>query len=668
VSRTKTAVALAHSSHHDRRRRLESPLGPIENLEERRLLSSINTEFTKIDFPGTTETAPTGINNSGQIVGLSLTYPPDFSSFSSQGFLLSGDTYTSIEFPAGSSPDPINTPVESGNTGASGISNSGQIVGSYKRFQLVTDPQSPDYPQQDYFHDSFLLSDGGYTTIADPKSVLQGLGDQTDSHGINNSGSIVGDYYDSSTNHGFLLSGGTYTTIDFPGSVAGSANGINDSGQIVGDYAVDTGGSVRPEHGYLLSGGKFTTIDVPGAVGLTAAQGINSPGQIVGYYSDSSGSSHGFLLSGGKYTTIDFPNGTNTQADAINDSGQIVGTYDSPDGTYHGFLMSPVTTPKTPTITWADPARIVYGMALGSTQLDAIANVPGTSANVPGSFTYSPSPGAVLHAGSKETLSVTFTPDDAIDYTTATATVTMDVARATPTIIWPNPATIDYGAALSTTQLDATASYSVGGASLSVPGTFTYSSPVGTVLKVGSGQILSVTFVPTDMTDYASTTAKATLEVQPATPTPLVTVSGVQVETVHLAKRKTASEIVARFSGAVNGGEAGNLGNYQLATVPKGKKKAHGKRIRLSSAVYNPATHTVTLGLTSKLAFNPPTELQISAAGILDTSGRALDGNGDGQPGGDYIALLTKGGARPQFLRGAATFIRRPPPRFLTRP
>jgi len=56
----------------------------------------------------------------------------------------------------------------------------------------------------------------------------------------------------------------------------------------------------------------------------------------------------------------------------------------------------------TPTITWAAPASIGYGTALGATQLNATANVAGT-------FSYTPSLGAVLPAGT-QTISVTFTP------------------------------------------------------------------------------------------------------------------------------------------------------------------------------------------------------------------------------------------------------------------
>jgi len=63
-----------------------------------------------------------------------------------------------------------------------------------------------------------------------------------------------------------------------------------------------------------------------------------------------------------------------------------------------------------------------------------------------------------------------------------------------------------YGTALSSTQLNATAS---------VPGTFVYSPVSGTVLGAGS-QTLSVTFTPTDTTDYNTATATVTLVVTAA--------------------------------------------------------------------------------------------------------------------------------------------------------
>ena len=109
-----------------------------------------------------------------------------------------------------------------------------------------------------------------------------------------------------------------------------------------------------------------------------------------------------------------------------------------------------------------------------------------------GTFTYTPSAGTVLTAGSGQTLSVSFTPTDTTDYTTATATATINVAKATPSIPWTNPADITYGTALSSAQLDATAS---------VAGTFTYTPAPGTVLDAGIRQTLSVSFsLPTPWT------------------------------------------------------------------------------------------------------------------------------------------------------------------------
>jgi hypothetical protein len=164
-----------------------------------------------------------------------------------------------------------------------------------------------------------------------------------------------------------------------------------------------------------------------------------------------------------------------------------------------------------PTITWANPFAITYGTALDPAQLDATAGVPGT-------FAYTPAAGTVLQAGTSQTLSVSFTPTDTADYSAASANVTIDVSRATPTMTWPHPAGIAYGTPLSSTQLDATASWAVGGTSQPVAGTFAYTPPAGTVLARGSNQTLSVAFTPADAVDYSPTTATTTINVGAVTP------------------------------------------------------------------------------------------------------------------------------------------------------
>ena len=168
-----------------------------------------------------------------------------------------------------------------------------------------------------------------------------------------------------------------------------------------------------------------------------------------------------------------------------------------------GGVVAPPPPPPltTPTITWATPAAIPYGTALSGTQLDATASAPGT-------FVYNPAVGTTPSAGT-QTLSVTFTPTDPTTYTTATASVKLVVNQAVPTVTWPTPADIIAGAALTSTQLDATAS---------VPGTFVYNPAAGTILAQGT-QSLFVSFTPTDAIDYTSVTTSVTLVVDPSVPT-----------------------------------------------------------------------------------------------------------------------------------------------------
>ena len=93
----------------------------------------------------------------------------------------------------------------------------------------------------------------------------------------------------------------------------------------------------------------------------------------------------------------------------------------------------------TPIITWPNPAAITYGTALSNAQLNATASVNGT-------FIYTPGAGTILPAGS-QTLSATFTPADAANYTTATATMKLTVTQAPLTVTADNKTKM-YGASL----------------------------------------------------------------------------------------------------------------------------------------------------------------------------------------------------------------------------
>jgi uncharacterized repeat protein (TIGR03803 family) len=157
-----------------------------------------------------------------------------------------------------------------------------------------------------------------------------------------------------------------------------------------------------------------------------------------------------------------------------------------------------------PTIVWGNPADVTFGAALGSAQLNATANVPGT-------FLYVPGPGTVLPFGPAQVITATFTPSDLDAYATAAATVRINIVRGTPIITWAAPLSIVYGASLGSAQLSATAN---------VPGTFTYKPGAGTVLPVGRGQLLSMTFSPADALGYSPATRSVIIDVVSAAPPP----------------------------------------------------------------------------------------------------------------------------------------------------
>jgi hypothetical protein len=149
---------------------------------------------------------------------------------------------------------------------------------------------------------------------------------------------------------------------------------------------------------------------------------------------------------------------------------------------------------------WTDPNPIVFGTALGDQQLNATSNTAGT-------FTYDPAPGNQLEAGPDQNLQVTFNPDSS-NFRSATHSVRIDVLKADPVITWGDPADISFGSALNATQLNAVAD---------VSGQFSYDPIAGTVLPIRDGQVLTVTFTPSDQDNYNVVAATVQINVVIAT-------------------------------------------------------------------------------------------------------------------------------------------------------
>ncbi len=121
------------------------------------------------------------------------------------------------------------------------------------------------------------------------------------------------------------------------------------------------------------------------------------------------------------------------------------------------------------------------------------------------------------------------------------------------------------------------------------------------------------------------------------------TVESVSVEKVKLSKRKTVQEIVVQFSEALDSATAQSISSYTVTTAPTNKKQK-SKPVPLSSASYSASAFTVTLLTRKTLVLNPPLELTVLAAGLLDAFGRELDGNDSGESGANFTAILSKSG------------------------
>ncbi|MBZ5598738.1 MAG: DUF3466 family protein [Acidobacteriia bacterium] len=111
----------------------------------------------------------------------------------------------------------------------------------------------------------------------------------------------------------------TFTTIDVPGAVFTIANGINSAGQIVGNYGQSTS---NDSHGFLLTNGTFAYFDYPAVPDFTVPLGINDGGLIVGYAGQ--GPVYSFTYDGTAFTPVKLGRQT-TFANGINNAGQVVG-------------------------------------------------------------------------------------------------------------------------------------------------------------------------------------------------------------------------------------------------------------------------------------------------------------------------------------------------------
>jgi PEP-CTERM motif len=210
--------------------------------------------FSALALPpmGNANAQPTGINDSGHIVG------GVFNEIDNQevAFYYNGMTY---QF--------INPVFAKGGAVATGINNNEQVVGYYINSSNK--------------NVGFLKDGNSYSDISDP------LGISTFALSIDEAGEILGYYSDGAIDHGFIDSGGVFTTIDDPSATHGTiAYGADHVGAVAGTYfgSVPHGFVVDDPHGFIEENGNYMTLDDPLGADGTEVTGITFGGDVVGYY------------------------------------------------------------------------------------------------------------------------------------------------------------------------------------------------------------------------------------------------------------------------------------------------------------------------------------------------------------------------------------------------
>jgi subtilisin-like proprotein convertase family protein len=445
-----------------------------------------------------------------------------------------------------------------------------------------------------------LVPDGNPSGLSDVRTLNSAIGTiaSVTVH-LNITGNFNGDLY------GYLTHSSGFTVLlNRPGKTASNTAGYADSGLDVTFQTGTANGDIHlyenvttPPAGSPLSGtwqpdGRDVdptnvTDASPRTTSLTNFNGLNAAGEWTLYLAD--------LQSGGTNELTEW-------------SLTIVGE-------------------SYPTLTWVDPSNIVYGAALGESQLNATATYDST--NVPGTFTYTPAAGTVLDAGLGQTLSVTFTPSNSAIFLPITTNVTINVTPAPLTITAGNASKV-YGAALPSF----TASYSgfVNGdtaASLTTPVTLgtaaTASSQVGAYTITTSGAVDA---------NYTITEVHGTLSVTAA---PL-TITANNATKVYGAALPT---FTANYSGFVNGDTAASLTTpVTLGTAATASSPVGAYTITVSGAVdanYNITEVNGSLSVTAA-------PLTITANNATKVYGAALPSftaSYSGFVNGDTAASLT---------------------------
>jgi len=214
--------------------------------------------------------------------------------------------------------------------------------------------------------------------------------------------------------------------------------GMTDSTVAAATYVITAGPAVSFNAASSNGSEGISSVNIPVSLSAAATQTTTVNYAVTG--GTAVGGGVDFTLANG---TLSFASGDTTKNialtvvnDLVNEPDEtVIITLSSPGGATLGTITSHTYTlinKFTPTVSWSNPADITYPAVLGASQLNATANVPGT-------FAYTPVSGTVLNAGNAQTLSVQFTPSDTTtNNSPAAKTVSINVLKGSATVVLGN--------------------------------------------------------------------------------------------------------------------------------------------------------------------------------------------------------------------------------------
>jgi hypothetical protein len=210
--------------------------------------------------------------------------------------------------------------------------------------------------------------------------------------------------------------------VDGNGQAAYSTSALTVSGS---PYTITA--TYNPSGNYTTSSGTATLTVTPASLSVT----VNNQSMVYGSAVPTLTGTLTGVVNGDNITASYSTTATST-SDVVAGGYAIIATLNDPNNVLGNYTVTntPGTltiTPANQTISWANPADIVYGTPLSGTQLNATVSVVGPAPA--GALTYSPAAGTILNAGNGQVLTVTAAATQ--DYNVATASVTINVTPLT---------------------------------------------------------------------------------------------------------------------------------------------------------------------------------------------------------------------------------------------